>query len=234
MDNTHINGARHRSAAGRFDAVGASPKTQSTSEFGSEYGRKISWSPDIPQAPNPKVKVTDYVPSNSTRRRSSLQIGTNTTIKSGWAGALLRRKQKLGLDLAKRGWNLNRILWRTLAAIVAVGLLIRYFVNAERQSHHYPGSGPRKVSYGRGGKNNRRGVKYIDESESWSGLSAVGDDHQFGADGWFRSHVSKSGQGGRHPIWDLMEDVSCNSFSLLEEFLADGLTRRLCPGRSQV
>lgn len=199
--------ARHRSSAGRSDAHDepeTSPMTQSAEFPGAaDYGRKISWSPDIPQAPspNPKVKVTDYVPSGSARRRSSLQIGTSTTIKSGWVGALVRRKQKLQLDLRKRGWNLNRIVLRTLAAVVALALLLRYFAHADR--HSGPNSGPRKLSYGKGGGNG----KYVDETEAWAGQAPDGGVHQFGADGWLRSRVGKNGKGGRHPIWDLMEDV---------------------------
>lgn len=209
------NGARQRASAGRSDGhddAGMSPGTPQSTFPGavddplpaSEYGRKISWSADVVPIPhNPKVKVTDYVPSNpGGRRRSSLQIGTNATIRSGWVGTITRRKQKLQLELRKRGWDLNRILLRTLAGVVLTTLLIRYLASATNDMS--PNSGPRKLSYGRGAAKNG---KYVDETESWAGQAPEGGVHQFGSDGWLRSRVGKNGKGGRHPIWDLMEDV---------------------------
>ena len=211
------NGARQRVAAGRSDAHdddGMSPGSTSSAFPGavdidsalpaSDYGRKISWSPDVGPVHNPKVKVTDYVPSTTGgRRRSSLQIGTNATIRSGWVGTFTRRKQKLQLELRKRGWDLNRILLRTVAGVVLATLLIRYITSATNDMS--PNSGPRKLSYGRGAAKNG---KYVDETELWAGQAPEGGIHQFGSDGWLRSHVGKNGKGGRHPIWDLMEDVS--------------------------
>jgi hypothetical protein len=214
------NGARHRASAGRSDAHdddAMSPSSPASAFPGavdasalpaSDFGRKISWSPDVGPVHNPKVKVTDYVPSTTGgRRRSSLQIGTNATIRSGWVGAFTRRKQKLQLELRKRGWNLNRILLRTLAGVVLATLLIRYLASASNDMS--PNSGPRKLSYGRGAAKNG---KYIDETESWAGQAPEGGVHQFGSDGWLRSRVGKNGKGGRHPIWDLMEDVSRRRF----------------------